>query len=64
MIGRAGRPGFDTSAQAVVMVVEEKKVFYKKVGSDMDSVSRHFVKAYLSLLVIVSLYSISCRIMS
>jgi activating signal cointegrator complex subunit 3 len=31
MIGRAGRPGFDTTAQAVVMVAEDKKDFYKKV---------------------------------
>lgn len=31
MIGRAGRPGFDTSAEAVVMVVKDKKNFYKKV---------------------------------
>ena len=31
MVGRAGRPGFDTEAQAVVMVTEEKKEFYKKV---------------------------------
>ena len=32
MVGRAGRPGFDTSAKALVMVMEEKKLFYKKVG--------------------------------
>ena len=31
MIGRAGRPGFDTKGEAVVMVVDEKKDFYKKV---------------------------------
>jgi replicative superfamily II helicase len=31
MIGRAGRPGFDTTAVAVVMVVEDKKNFYKRV---------------------------------
>jgi Sec63 Brl domain len=31
MIGRAGRPGFDTTSVAVVMVVEDKKIFYKKV---------------------------------
>jgi superfamily II helicase len=31
MIGRAGRPGFDTEGYAVVMCVEEKKIFYKKV---------------------------------
>lgn len=31
MIGRAGRPGFDTKAVAVVMVIEDKKNFYKKV---------------------------------
>lgn len=30
MIGRAGRPGFDTTAVAVVMVTEEKKMFYKR----------------------------------
>jgi len=34
MIGRAGRPGFDTSADAVVMVLDEKKSFYKKVRVD------------------------------
>lgn len=31
MIGRAGRPGFDTSAVAVVMVKADKKDFYKRV---------------------------------
>jgi activating signal cointegrator complex subunit 3 len=31
MIGRAGRPGFDNKGEAVVMVVDEKKDFYKKV---------------------------------
>jgi hypothetical protein len=30
MMGRAGRPQFDTSAEAVVMVHEPKKNFYKK----------------------------------
>jgi len=30
MIGRAGRPGFDTEAEAVVMVASDKKTFYKK----------------------------------
>lgn len=30
MIGRAGRPGFDESGVACVMVSEEKKNFYKK----------------------------------
>lgn len=30
MVGRAGRPGFDTEAKAVVMVQNEKKNFYKK----------------------------------
>jgi activating signal cointegrator complex subunit 3 len=30
MIGRAGRPGFDTEGSAVVMALEEKKPFYKK----------------------------------
>lgn len=30
MIGRAGRPGFDTHGTACVMVHEEKKNFYKK----------------------------------
>lgn len=30
MIGRAGRPGFDDSGVACVMVSEEKKNFYKK----------------------------------
>jgi activating signal cointegrator complex subunit 3 len=29
MIGRAGRPGFDTSGVALVMVAEAKKNFYK-----------------------------------
>ena len=29
MIGRAGRPGFDTEGRAVVMVEESKKLFYK-----------------------------------
>jgi replicative superfamily II helicase len=32
MIGRAGRPGFDTDAEAVVMVVEDKKNFYYRVS--------------------------------
>jgi len=31
MVGRAGRPGFDTSAEAVVMAKEEMKNFYMKV---------------------------------
>jgi activating signal cointegrator complex subunit 3 len=31
MIGRAGRPGFDTKGVAVVMALDEKKDFYKKV---------------------------------
>lgn len=31
MIGRAGRPGFDTHAEAVVMVVDDKKNYYKQV---------------------------------
>jgi replicative superfamily II helicase len=43
MIGRAGRPGFDTHADAVVMVRAEMKEFYKRVsamrGSDPN---RHF----------------------
>jgi activating signal cointegrator complex subunit 3 len=30
MIGRAGRPGFDTEGKALVMVEESKKSFYKK----------------------------------
>jgi len=30
MVGRAGRPGFDTEAKAVVMVQNEKKNFYRK----------------------------------
>lgn len=30
MIGRAGRPGFDTSGVAVVMIAEEKKNYYHK----------------------------------
>jgi len=30
MIGRAGRPGFDTKGTALVMVAEDKKNFYKK----------------------------------
>jgi activating signal cointegrator complex subunit 3 len=30
MIGRAGRPGFDTEGVAVVMVQEDKKNYYKK----------------------------------
>ena len=30
MIGRAGRPGLDTVAFAVVMATEDKKNFYKK----------------------------------
>jgi replicative superfamily II helicase len=34
MIGRAGRPGFDTSAEAVVMVAEDKKIFYHNVSSN------------------------------
>lgn len=29
MIGRAGRPGFDNQGEAVVMCVEDKKVFFK-----------------------------------
>lgn len=33
MIGRAGRPGFDTMGYAVVMCTEELKPFYKKVRS-------------------------------
>ena len=36
MIGRAGRPGFDTSAVAVVFCTMEKKDFYRKV--------RHFCR--------------------
>jgi superfamily II RNA helicase len=32
MIGRAGRPGFDTVGEAVVMAVSDKKDFYKKVS--------------------------------
>jgi Sec63 Brl domain len=30
MIGRAGRPGFDTEGTAVVLVESSKKIFYKK----------------------------------
>lgn len=29
MVGRAGRPGFDTEGRAVVMVEDSKKIFYK-----------------------------------
>ena len=32
MIGRAGRPGFDTHADAVVMVRAEMKEYYKRVS--------------------------------
>ena len=30
MIGRAGRPQFDTSAKAVLMVHDSKRAFYRK----------------------------------
>lgn len=33
MIGRAGRPGFDTHADAVVMVRAEMKEYYKRVSA-------------------------------
>ena len=34
MIGRAGRPGFDTEGVALVMVAEAKKNFYKVMSID------------------------------
>jgi activating signal cointegrator complex subunit 3 len=37
MIGRAGRPGFDTSAKAVVMAMEDKVNFYMKVSKNVLS---------------------------
>jgi hypothetical protein len=62
MIGRAGRPGFDTEAKAVVMVADDKKVFFKKVRSNVGL----FFSAQLPVLTffLVSVPAISCRIVS
>lgn len=57
MIGRAGRPGFDTEGYAVVMCVEEKKIFYKKVCFTESCLcfvmNRRFTKLLLFASVLV-----------
>lgn len=40
MIGRAGRPGFDTHADAVVMVRAEMKEYYKRVSESLQCIGR------------------------
>jgi activating signal cointegrator complex subunit 3 len=42
MVGRAGRPGFDTQGRAVVMVQQSKKDFYK-VRVPLDALVRRKV---------------------
>ena len=66
MVGRAGRPDFDTDAKAVVMAMEEKKIFYKRVRSPcrllgvvhstlvVHDETDHSVSFSVSLLVISS----------
>lgn len=68
MIGRAGRPGFDTMGEAVVMCIEDKKDFYKKVRFCMVTLC---ILTYNELLLTlplclypVSLHSVPSRIVS
>jgi replicative superfamily II helicase len=59
MIGRAGRPGLDTKAFAVVMATEDKKNFYKKfLVSALPLLSKTSdIIAHLVLRVLVQLIS-------
>jgi hypothetical protein len=65
MIGRAGRPGFDTTAVAVVMVVEDKKSFYRRVRPiKRDVFAVRIVLTYgFALPYSVSLHPLSCGIL-
>ena len=49
MIGRAGRPGFDTEGRAVVMVESSKKAFYKVRRVFMFPLSRGMRLSYVVL---------------
>lgn len=60
MIGRAGRPGFDTHADAVVMVRAEMKEYYKRVG---DNGTAAIVLAKIGPLILV-LNQRSCSVLS
>lgn len=67
MVGRAGRPGFDTEAVAVVMAQEDKKPFYQKVRIYHTCVWSKLPSHNCSLKWLsdtVSLSTLSCRVMS
>ena len=62
MLGRAGRPGFDTSGVAMIFVKESKKSFYKHflhsgfpVESALHKVLQDHINAEISSLSIDSL---------
>jgi len=65
MIGRAGRPGFDIDAEAVVMCKEEMKPFYHKVTPIycLERI-RISVKSLKQSVLSVSPQFISSRVMS
>lgn len=68
MIGRAGRPGYDTEAKAVVMVMEEKHMFYKNVrmASSCEVFNCvHFECSTVNLTLpsVVPLQPIPCRVL-
>ncbi|KAL0221892.1 hypothetical protein RCL1_001746 [Eukaryota sp. TZLM3-RCL] len=50
MIGRAGRPGFDTSATALVMVNEPVRFFYKRFLYEAFPIESSFLNTYIDHL--------------
>ena len=44
MIGRAGRPGFDTSGVAVVMTSNEDKAFFGEVSLHAETVESNLLQ--------------------
>jgi activating signal cointegrator complex subunit 3 len=66
MIGRAGRPGFDTEGRAVVMVETSKKSFYKVTRRNtflLALLAYDFLHLCVPIPPEISLHTVSCRIL-